>query len=270
MTYRLAVVGGGKMGTALVRGLLASGWATPDELLVIEILSRQRDSLAEELFGVDVLASLDGVAIESALLAVKPGDVPVAARAASAAGAGRILSVAAGVPTRVVEQAAGADVRVVRAMPNTPALIGAGAAAISAGHGADTDDLAWAEEILRAVGTVVRVPESSLDAVTGLSGSGPAYLFLVVEALIDAGVHAGLPRDVSAALVRQLVVGSARLLDESDEPAEVLRANVTSPGGTTAAGLAVLERAAVRAAFIDAVAAATERSRVLGREIAPA
>src|SRR5262245_14211275 len=160
MTYRLAVVGGGKMGTALVRGLLSAGWATPDELVVIEILSRQRDSLAEALFGVDVLGSLDGVAADAALLAVKPGDVPAAARAAAAAGAGRILSVAAGVPTRVVEQAAGADVRVVRAMPNTPALVGAGAAAISPGERADAGDLAWAEEILRAVGTVVRVPES--------------------------------------------------------------------------------------------------------------
>jgi pyrroline-5-carboxylate reductase len=120
------------------------------------------------------------------------------------------------------------------------------------------------------VGTVVRVPETALDAVTGLSGSGPAYLFLVAEAMIDAGVHAGLARDVSTALVRQLFVGSARLLAEGDDSAEVLRANVTSPGGTTAAGLAVLERAAVRAALIDAVAAATERSRALGREIAPA
>ena len=154
--------------------------------------------------------------------------------------------------------------------PTRPRSIGAGAAAIAPGEAAGEDDLAWAEEILRAVGTVVRVPETALDAVTGLSGSGPAYLFLVAEAMIDAGVHAGLARDVSAALVRQLFVGSARLLAEGDDSAEVLRANVTSPGGTTAAGLAVLERAAVRAALIDAVAAATERSRALGREIAPA
>lgn len=269
MTYRLAVLGGGKMGTALVQGLLSSGWATPDELLVTEILSHRRDSLSEELLGVDVLGSLDGVGIDAGVLAVKPGDVATAASAAARAGATRLLSIAAGVPTRVVERSA-PGVRVVRAMPNTPSLIGAGAAAIAPGEAAGEDDLAWAEEILRAVGTVVRVPETALDAVTGLSGSGPAYLFLVAEAMIEAGVHAGLARDVSAALVRQLFVGSARLLAEGDDSAEVLRANVTSPGGTTAAGLAVLERAAVRAALIDAVAAATERSRALGREIAPA
>ena len=268
MTYRLAVLGGGKMGTALVQGLLSSGWA-PDEMVVMEILSQRRDSLSEELLGVDVLGSLDGVAVEAAVVAVKPGDVATAAGAAAEAGATRLLSIAAGVPTRVVERAA-PGVRVVRAMPNTPALIGAGAAAIAPGAAAGEDDLAWAEEILRAVGTVVRVPETALDAVTGLSGSGPAYLFLVAEAMIDAGVHAGLAREVSAALVRQLFVGSARLLAEGDDSAEVLRTHVTSPGGTTAAGLAVLERAAVRAAFIDAVGAATDRSRALGREIAPA
>jgi pyrroline-5-carboxylate reductase len=142
--------------------------------------------------------------------------------------------------------------------------VGAGAAAIAPGTAAREDDLAWAEGILRSVGTVVRVPERALDAVTGLSGSGPAYLFLVAEALIDAGVLAGLPRDTSEALVRQLFVGTGRLLDESGESPAVLRAQVTSPGGTTAAGLHQLERAAVRAAFVEAVAAATARSHELG------
>ena len=134
MTYRLAVLGGGKMGTALVQGLLSSGWATPDELLVTEILSHRRDSLSEELFGVDVLGSLDGVEIDAAVIAVKPGDVATAASAAAQAGATRLLSIAAGVPTRVVERSA-PGVRVVRAMPNTPALVGAGAAAIAPGRG---------------------------------------------------------------------------------------------------------------------------------------
>jgi pyrroline-5-carboxylate reductase len=149
-------------------------------------------------------------------------------------------------------------------MPNTPALVGAGAAAIAGGTRAGADDLAWAEEVLAAVGTVVRVPEHLLDAVTGLSGSGPAYVLLMVEALVDAGVLVGLPRETSAALVGQTLLGTARLLAESPEGPEALRAAVTSPGGTTAAGLRVLEDRAVRAAFLEAVAAATERSKELG------
>jgi pyrroline-5-carboxylate reductase len=149
-------------------------------------------------------------------------------------------------------------------MPNTPALVGAGAAAIAPGSHADDDDLQWAESILSAVGVVVRVPEKLLDAVTGLSGSGPAYVFLVAEALTEAGVLAGLPRDVSAALTAQTLLGAARLLTETGDGPEALRAAVTSPGGTTAAGLRALEKAGVRSAFLDAVVAATERSRELG------
>jgi pyrroline-5-carboxylate reductase len=220
--------------------------------------------LSEELLGVEVLGELRGVLIDAAVVAVKPGDVAAAVRTATEAGALRLLSVAAGVSTAAIEEAAGSTVRVVRAMPNTPALVGAGAAAIAPGTAVRDDDLAWAEGILRSVGTVVRVPERALDAVTGLSGSGPAYVFLVAEALIDAGVLVGLPRDTSEALVRQLLVGAARLLDESGEPPAVLRARVTSPGGTTAAGLHQLERKAVRAAFVEAVRAATDRARELG------
>jgi pyrroline-5-carboxylate reductase len=149
-------------------------------------------------------------------------------------------------------------------MPNTPALVGAGAAAVAAGTNAGEAELAWAEQVLGAVGLVERVDESLLDAVTGLSGSGPAYVFLVAEALVEAGVLAGLPRPVSSALATQTLLGAARLLDESPEGPEALRAAVTSPGGTTAAGLRALESAGVRAAFLDAVMAATERSRELG------
>ena len=153
---------------------------------------------------------------------------------------------------------------VVRAMPNTPALVRAGAAAIAPGTAAGPDELAWAEGILGAVGVVVRVAEPLLDAVTGLSGSGPAYVFLVAEALIEAGVHVGLPRPVSQALVTQTLLGSATLLAQGSDGPEALRAAVTSPGGTTAAGLAALEARAVRAAFLEAVAAATARSGELG------
>jgi len=149
-------------------------------------------------------------------------------------------------------------------MPNTPALVGSGAAAIAGGASATDDDLAWAESILAAVGTVVRLPEHLLDAVTGLSGSGPAYVFLVAEALIEAGVLVGLPRDASAALATQTLLGAARLMVETGDPPEALRAMVTSPGGTTAAGLRALESAGVRSAFLDAVSAATNRSRELG------
>jgi pyrroline-5-carboxylate reductase len=150
-------------------------------------------------------------------------------------------------------------------MPNTPALVGAGAAAISPGSMAEEEDMAWAEEILGAVGVVVRVPEMALDAVTGLSGSGPAYVFLVAEAMVEAGVLAGLPRDVAETLTFQTLLGSARLLVDGESTPAALRASVTSPGGTTAAGVRELERRGVRAAFLDAVAAATERSRELGR-----
>src|SRR5205085_10238986 len=156
------------------------------------------------------------------------------------------------------------DHPVVRAMPNTPALVRQGAAAIAPGRHATDAHLELAERVLGSVGIVVRVPEKSLDAVTGRSGSGPAYVFLVAEALIEAGVAVGLPRPASEALAVQTLLGSARLLAESGERAEVLRAAVTSPGGTTAAGLAALEKRAVRAAILEAVEAATNRSRELG------
>jgi pyrroline-5-carboxylate reductase len=197
------------------------------------------------------------------VVAVKPGDVVDACR--SIPEPAPVLSIAAGVTLRTLEEALPTGTPVVRAMPNTPALIGAGAAAIAAGSSAGEDELAWAERVLGSVGTVVRVPESLLDAVTGLSGSGPAYVFLVAEALIEGGVLAGLPRPVSSSLAVQTLLGAARLLAESEDGPESLRAAVTSPGGTTAAGLRALERAGVRSAFLDAVMDATERSRELGR-----
>jgi len=266
VTYRLAIVGGGNMGAALAVGLVGTGWGTPEDLVVVEVAADRRAQLTDspELQGVAVVAAPDRIEAEGAVLAVKPQDAVAAARAVLSAGVTRMLSIAAGVTTAALQEAAGPTVPVVRAMPNTAALVGAGASAIAPGVAAGEADLAWAQGILEAVGTVVRTTESALDAVTGLSGSGPAYLLLVAEALVDGGVGAGLPRDVSSALVRQLFVGCARLLTESGESPAVLRAAVTSPGGTTAAGVLELERAAVRAALMDAVAAATERSRELG------
>jgi pyrroline-5-carboxylate reductase len=259
---KLVIVGGGKMGEALLGGLLASGWAAPGDLAVAEALPARRDELAAAHPGVAIGA--EPVAADGALIAVKPHDVAAATAAVVAAGASRILSIAAGVTIAALEAAAGPGVAVVRAMPNTPALVGAGASAVAPGSAAGDDDLAWAEAILGSVGTVARVAEASLDAVTGLSGSGPAYVFLVAEALIDAGVLVGLPRATADALVRQTLLGAARLLAEGDDGPEALRAAVTSPGGTTAAGLRELERHGVRAALLDAVAAATNRSRELG------
>jgi pyrroline-5-carboxylate reductase len=250
------------MGEALLAGLLAAKWADASDLGVVEKLPDRRTQLEAIFPGVAVVEA--PVATSGAVVAVKPGDVETACAALAKAGCDRALSIAAGVPLARLEAALGGAMPVVRAMPNTPALVGAGAAAISAGSSAGEEDLAWAESILGAVGTVARVPEPLLDAVTGLSGSGPAYVFLVVEALIEAGVLAGLPRDVSAALTTQTVLGAARLLVETGDSPEALRAMVTSPGGTTAAGLRALESAGVRAAFLDAVTAATARSKELG------
>lgn len=251
------------MGAALVAGLLSAGWAKPEELLVIEPVPGRREELAAAHPGLHVAADL-APGVDGAVVAVKPGDVEAACRALAAVGVDRVLSIAAGVPLARLESWLNAGAAVVRAMPNTPALVGCGAAAIAAGAGAREGDLVWAEEILSAVGKVERVGEPLLDAVTGLSGSGPAYVFLVAEALVEAGVAVGLPRAVSETLTIQTILGSARLLAESGERAEVLRAAVTSPGGTTAAGLAALESRAVRAAFMEAVTAATARSTQLG------
>ncbi|MEY2580343.1 MAG: pyrroline-5-carboxylate reductase [Ilumatobacteraceae bacterium] len=259
--FRLAVVGGGNMGAALLGGLVANGWATSD-LAVVEVSDARREALTSMYPGVAVSATVPPS--EAAVIAVKPYDAADAASAAAAAGARRVLSIAAGVSINTLQQACGNGVAVVRSIPNTPALLGKGAAAMCAGDFATEDDLDWAEGILGAVGTVVRVAEPLLDAVTGLVGSGPAYLFLVAEALTDAGVLAGLTRPVADALVRQLFVGSAAMLAQYGDPV-ALRAMVTSPGGTTAAGLRVLEEQGVRSALMECVLAATERSRELGQ-----
>lgn len=259
----LQLIGGGRMGEALLRGLLAAGDVDPGDVHVVEAVDARRKELVERFPGTSVAD--EPLAAEGTVLAVKPGDVATACEAVAAAGPGRVLSIAAGVTLATLEGALPAGTPVVRAMPNTPALVGAAASAIAAGSSAGRDDLAWAEALLGAVGVVVRVDEQLLDAVTGLSGSGPAYVFLIAEALIEAGVLAGLPRDVSARLSVQTLLGAATLLAEGDAPPEALRAMVTSPGGTTAAGLRTLEQHGVRAALLEAVAAATERSRQLGQ-----
>jgi len=260
---RLLIVGGGRMGEALAAGLLKAGWA-PGDLGLVELDAVRRRDLATRFAGVAVYdrpAEAEGVVI-----AVKPQHVEAAARGAAAVGCTRVLSIAAGVPTRKLESQLREGTPVVRAMPNTPAQVGAGAAAIAPGSAAGDADLDWAESILGAVGTVVRVAESDLDAVTGLSGSGPAYVFLLVEALVAGGVSAGLDSQVAARLARQTVIGAGRLLETSRDSPEDLREAVTSPGGTTAAGLEVLRELGLREAVIAAVQAAAARSRALGAE----
>jgi pyrroline-5-carboxylate reductase len=274
MPVTLLIVGGGKMGGALIGGLLRSGWATAVEIAVVEPVAERRAELAKEFPELVVLGAPEaGILSESgapdrlagAILAVKPDAAEGACRVLGAVGVTRVLSIVAGLPCARLETALGGQPVVVRAMPNTPALVGAGVTAISGGSFATSADLAWAEEVMSAVGTVVRLPERLLDPVTGLSGSGPAYFFLVAEALVEAGVQMGLTRDVSRTLVVGTMLGSAKLLAETGQDPEALRAMVTSPAGTTAAGVRALESRAVRSAFMEAVAAATERSRNLAR-----
>jgi pyrroline-5-carboxylate reductase len=255
------------MGGALVSGLLASKWAGPADIGVVEPNPDARAALSAAHPGVIVWERPEPDSVRSdggAVLAVKPDLAESACAALASARPPRLLSIVAGLSTERLEAALPSETVVVRAMPNTPVVVGAGVSAIAGGSRAHAEDLDWAEDILSAVGTVVRLPERLLHAVTGLSGSGPAYIFLMAESLIEAGVLGGLGRDVSRGLVAATLFGSAKLLVETGQSPEALRADITSPGGTTAAGLRVLEARAVRSAFLEAVAAATERSRQLG------
>jgi pyrroline-5-carboxylate reductase len=268
VAFKLIIIGGGRMGSALAEGLLSAKWCSKSELAVVESALEQRGALEERLPGVAIFASIEQADVDAAtgvVLCVKPDHAESAARVAGATGVTRLLSVVAGLSTARIEAVFSGPVAVIRSMPNTPVLVRKGASAIAGGSNVTSDDLDWAESILGAVGIVVRVTERNIDAVTGLSGPMPAYLYLVIESLIEAGVHQGLSREVSRQLVVSTFEGSAALLSESGESPEELRAQVTSPGGTTAAGIRVLESRAVRAAFLDAVASAAERSRQLGR-----
>lgn len=261
MSVDVVMVGGGNMGAALLGGMIESGRFPADSLAVVERLDARRDALVAMFPGVRVVAEIPNAA--AAVIAVKPNDVVGAVRAAAASGATRILSIAAGVTLATLDAAAGAGVAVVRAMPNTPALVGKGASAIAGGAGTTEADLAWASSVLGSVGIVERLEEAQLDAFTGVAGSGPAYVFLLAEALTAAAVAEGLDPDVAERVVAQLLLGSAMLLDR-DRDATQLRVNVTSPGGTTAAGLARFEAAGFESIVADVVHAATVRSRELG------
>lgn len=257
---RLVVVGGGNMGTALVGGLVSSGWE-PDSILVVELDPDKRARLSSEL-GVRVAESAVGA--DGAVIAVKPIDAASVCAELAAQGTPRIVSIAAGISVGALQSAGGPSVRVVRAMPNTPALVREGVTAICGSDACEESDFAWAESVLSAVGVVVRVPESQMDAVTAVAGSGPAYVFLLAEALHDAAVAEGLPTDVAHVLVRQLFRGAGILLAESPDEPGTLRERVTSPNGTTAAGLAVFETRGLREIVHDVVRAAAARSKEMG------
>ena len=280
---RIAIIGGGSMGEALLAGILRAGRSAKD-VVISERVSERADYLART-YSVRVVPleqALEGA--EFVILAVKPGDVDsvVAQIAAAATGAERssveqvLVSVAAGKTTAFFEARLPAGSPVIRVMPNTPALVGAGISALAAGRFATADQLAQAAELFTSVGLALTVPESQIDAVTAVSGSGPAYFFLFVEALVDAGVAVGLTRAVATDLAVQTMAGSAAMLLDRresagrastggpDTAAAELRALVTSPGGTTAAGLRELERGGLRASVAAAVEAAKTRSEQLG------
>src|SRR5215208_264642 len=263
---RLAVLGAGTIGESLIGGLLSSGWREPREIVAT---GRREERLAElaERHGVETTLSNPEAVAASAIvvIAVKPQDFPVLLGEIGPVLSQEqtVLSVAAAIPTAMIEERIAPGIPVVRAMPNAPAVVHEGIAGICAGAHADDAHLQLAEDVLAHLGAVVRVPERYMDAVTAVSGSGPAYFALLAEAMIEAGILLGLSREVSTQLVVQTMLGTARLLrDEGLHPVE-LREQVISPGGTTIRAVQELESAGVRAAFLNAIEAAMERSREL-------
>jgi pyrroline-5-carboxylate reductase len=272
-TARLAILGAGVMGETVLSGLLRAGWDAVD--IVATDRRPEREVELRHTYGIRMLSNAEAAAAaDTVVLVVKPQDMrDLLSEIADVLRPGAlVVSLAAGVDTASIEGQLPAGTAVVRVMPNTPAQVDEGMAAISPGSHSDQDHLDRVTGILSATGRVVTVPERYQDAVTAISGSGPAYLFFVVEAMIDAGVHLGLPRDTATELVVQTMLGSAKLLRETGVHPTVLRERVTSPGGTTAAAVRQLEDRAVRAAFMTAMEAARDRSRELAeaaRQSAP-
>lgn len=263
---RIAVLGAGKIGEALIAGLLSSGWRDPVDI----VASSRRGERAEQLverYGIAATTSNEEVAAGAALVvvSVKPQDITalLGSVAPVISPEQTVLSVAAAIPTSLIERHLAPGVPVVRAMPNTPSTVHEGVAGLCAGAHAGDAHVTLAEEALAHLGAVVRVPETAMDAVTAVSGSGPAYFALLAEAMIEAGLLLGLSREVSTQLVVQTMLGTAKQLrDEGLHPVE-LREMVTSPGGTTIAAIRELETAGVRAAFLNAIQAAMDRAREL-------
>lgn len=273
-TDALALIGGGKIGEALLTGLLrAPSGGGParyqaGQVSVVEHYPARGEYLAER-YGVGIVDVAAAARAATLVIAVKPQDIDTVLDelAPHVTADHLVVSVAAGIPTGHIEARLPSGPAVVRCMPNTPALVDQAMTAISAGTHADERHLQLAQELLEAVGRVVRVPESQLDAVTALSGSGPAYFFFLVEAMIDAGILLGLPRTLAADLIVQTAVGSALMLRDTGEHPVQLREAVTSPGGTTISAIRELENHGVRAALIAAIEAARDRSVELGKAV---
>jgi len=266
---RIGFLGAGKMATALARGWLTAGLASADRLLASDPVPQARQAFHSET-GLPATADNREVVAGSDLLvlAVKPQTMACLLAEVRPLVTARhlVVSIAAGITLRQLAEGLGPDRRLIRVMPNTPCLVGASAAGYSPGEAATPDDVALVDRLLNTVGRAFRLSEPLLDAVTGLSGSGPAFVAVVIEALADGGVRMGLPRDVAAALAAQTVFGSAKLLLETGMHPAALKDMVSSPGGTTIAGLHALERGGLRAALIDAVEAATVRCLELGKQ----
>jgi len=268
---KLVFLGTGNMAEALLKGLLRDGTADPEEIVCAEPRAPRREEIADR-YGVEVTADNRAAAAlaDLLILSVKPQvmEALLADIAPAVDGRKLVVSVAAGVPIAALARRLPAGTRIIRSMPNTPALVGAGATALARGPHASEEDLTVARALFEAVGTALVVDEPMLDAVTGLSGSGPAFVFLAIEALADGGVRAGLPRAIALPLAAQTVLGAARLVLETGQHPAELKDQVTSPGGTTIAGVQVLEARAFRGALLDAVEAAARRSRELGEKLA--
>ena len=269
---KLVFLGTGNMAEALLKGLLREGTVDPDEIVCSEPRPARREEIADR-YGVEVTGDNRAAAAlaDLLLLSVKPQVVEalLAEIAPAVSERALVVSIAAGVPISTLAKRLPAGTRIVRTMPNTPALVGAGVTALARGTHASEADLTVARALFEAVGTAVVVEEPLLDAVTGLSGSGPAFVFMAIEALADGGVKAGLPRPVALSLAAQTVLGAARLVIETGQHPAELKDQVTSPGGTTIAGLHALEARGFRAALIEAVDASARRSRELGEKTAP-
>ncbi|MHB8158885.1 MAG: pyrroline-5-carboxylate reductase [Desulfocucumaceae bacterium] len=261
---KIGFLGGGAMAGAIIAGLVESGAVAASEMFVSDV-SRERLEHLKSSVNINALQNnMDVITVSDiVILALKPGVVlPVIRQVAGGLRPGQtIISIAAGVSTGVLENAVGKEVAVIRVMPNTPALVGEAASAVSAGSGAGRVDLERALAIFNAIGRAVEVHESLMDAVTGLSGSGPAYMFVIMEALADAGVRMGLPRDVASVLGAQTMLGAARMVLESGRHPGQLKDMVTTPGGTTIEGLYSLERDGLRGSLMRAVEAAAGKSR---------
>ncbi len=264
----IAILGAGQMGEALASGLLRAGVVRPDQIVAA---ARRADRAAQlrDAYGIDVLSAAQAAAkAETLVIAVKPQDMeallteisPVVTRDQL------VISVAAGITTGYIGRRLAADVPVVRVMSNTPVLVDEAMSVISPGPHATEQHLRRAEELLRPVGKVLRIPESQQDAATALSGSGPAYVYFLVEAMVDAGILLGMPRQNALEMVKQAVYGAATMLKDSGEHPVLLREAVTSPGGTTINAIRELERHGVRAAVLAAIEAARDRGRELGAE----